>query len=257
MTREEILRTVADSEDKIFAAHILDLINDSERKHCIKYTSFLDLRQKKLCENIFNKAVFKDYCFYNIASDCDREIAVIGSTQFQKEKLPIKIIKVSSSQLSRLSHRDYLGTLMALGIKREAVGDIIITDESCFIAVTNEVCDFIIQNVYKIGGVGVNLEVVSLDKLPQFEKAFENKTGFASAMRIDCVASCLLETSRTKAQEAVLKGLVYIDGKETIKTDTPVKCGAVITIRKKGKFIIDEYQPTKKDRLKINYRKYI
>jgi len=91
MRREEILRTVADSEDKIFAAHILDLIKDSERKHCLKYTSFLDLRQRKLCEDIFNKALFKEYNFYSIAQDCDRVMAIIGSTYCDCEKLPIKI----------------------------------------------------------------------------------------------------------------------------------------------------------------------
>ena len=67
----------------------------------------------------------------------------------------------------KLTHRDFLGALMSLGIERETIGDILVEDGRCIVFVKSDIKDYIISQLFKIGNAGVKIRRQSPDKLPK------------------------------------------------------------------------------------------
>lgn len=72
----------------------------------------------------------------------------------------------ASAPFSSLSHRDFLGSLMGLGIERQCVGDIIVKDQDCWFFLTCAIASHVLDSMVKVGRGGVSLEEISLDDAP-------------------------------------------------------------------------------------------
>lgn len=156
-----------------------------------------------------------------------------------------------------LSHRDILGSLMALGIKRETVGDILIEEGRAVAFVSDDVKEYILDQVEKIGRVGVNITDGCTFPLPEGDK-LEEFTGTAASDRIDCVAAALCGLSRSKVCELIAAGLITVNSVPVSKPTKSVAAGDVISVRGKGRYIAVSLDGrTKKDRIVIKYKKYI
>ena len=170
---------------------------------------------------------------------------------------PISLIIVSPTDKKTYSHRDYLGSLMSLGIKRQVLGDIIVDGDKAYLFCQNTIEDFIMDNLTHIAGATCKTEKAqSFDILP--ERKFENVGGSAASERLDCIVALATRTSRTKAAELIVGGSVTVSGRETTKTTYILKQGDRFSVRGKGKFIYDGADGiTKKGRTVVKIRKYI
>ena len=156
-----------------------------------------------------------------------------------------------------LSHRDFLGSLMAQGITRSSLGDILIEKGRAVIFIKEELQDYIMTNISKIGKVGVTLTPGFEGELP-VSHHFQEMSGVIASMRLDCIVAFLAGVSRDKAATLISSGLVTLNYREATSNSAAVNESAVISIRGKGKFIVDTIGPqTKKGRTIIKCRKYI
>ena len=136
MNKQELLKDYKKQEDKICIAQILDKIEISSKKDKIEYTDFLDMYQVSLVENFLRKAKIQNYKLYGGYAEAERKILIIYPEKFDDNMLQknynkiLKIVKISLQELDRgkYVHRNYLGGIVKLGIKREKVGDILVRD---------------------------------------------------------------------------------------------------------------------------------
>ena len=193
----------------------------------------------------FPEAERKILCFYPEWDDGDL-----------KEFL--KIVKVTHSGYKKLSHRDYLGSVLSLGISRDLVGDILVDDSAASIIVKSEIADFIDLNYNKAGRVNLSAEVMDIGELAVPEQRVKEITDTVSALRLDAVVSSAFSVSRGVASSLISGGAVYVNDMLTLKGDMKVLEGSKIKVHKKGRAVLKEVgDVSRKGRIWIKIERYI
>ena len=245
--------------DNVFANRLKDLSNQSLRNGKFTFTNFLSLDELSTLKSIDRELGY--FSLFGGADGCERVIARFGSpNEFGYEvDFPIECILVKPKLkkfADELSHRDFLGAIMNLGIERACIGDIIAKDSVAYIFVLDKMADFICDNLTK-----VKHTVVFAQKsfLPEQETLFtlEDKTVIVSSLRLDCVISALYNLSRNDSSTLFADKKVFVQGKVCENTSHQIKKGEVISVRGAGRFIVDSVGgQTKKGRLCLNLKIY-
>ena len=192
---------------------------------------------------------------YGIFPDSDRRI--IGFNRKYSEEFPVKLLKIKcNTKFTKLAHKDYLGAIMALGIKREKLGELILSDEFACVAVHEDMVDFLLTNLNKIKNLTCKCTIVSDDELlPQAK--YEENVVISTSTRLDSIVAAIGNVSRSKASELISQGKVLVNYICTTDKSHDVKENTKITIKSLGKFKICESSGiTKGGRLKIIVYKY-
>ncbi|SHF05599.1 YlmH/Sll1252 family protein [Clostridium fallax] len=174
------------------------------------------------------------------------------------ENWPLICIKIiTPKKFNNLSHKDYLGAIMALGIERGKFGDLRVKENQCYIMILEEIGWYVVSNLTKIGKLGCTCQVVEdLKEIPLLE--FDNLTIQSSSYRLDSIVSALTKKSRKDSVELISSGMVMVDYLEIRNKSFEVKENNRVTIRKCGKYIIKELLgETKSGRYKILVNKFI
>ena len=159
----------------------------------------------------------------------------------------------------KYTHRDYLGGLMKLGIKREKIGDIVVFGEGANIIVLNEIIDFVKNNISSLTRFSKScIQIKEIEKLYEQKIQIEEIKIIIASLRLDSIVSEFAKTSRTKAEEIIAAGRVFVNFENITKTSKVLKEADIITIRGKGRFIIKKIEGnTKKGRLVVSVEKYL
>jgi len=166
-------------------------------------------------------------------------------------------IKFAYRMADTLTHRDVLGSIMALGIERDTIGDILCTDGNSFVVCIPEMNRYIIDNITKIGRIGVSATEISIDELPILQEVLETKTASVASLRLDAVLSVCFKLSRSKAAEAISAGRVYINHLECIQPSKELTKDDLISVRGTGRAkLLDICGKSKKGRLLIEIGLY-
>ena len=171
----------------------------------------------------------------------------------------VRAIKVRGSGFRKLSHRDYLGSILSFGIERETIGDICILDDySAIIFCNAEVEKYLSSVMESVGNDKVKLESTTVDiNMPSTQK-YQAFSDTVASERLDCVVASLCNLAREKGQNLIKGGLVEHNYETAAKIDTRVVAGDIISARGYGKFVIrDISQTTKKGRIRLLAEKYI
>ena len=243
-------------ETELFKARIKDTAEICIKSSSPKYLGFLTAAEAVLAEQVLKNAPCRT-SFYGGYDGAERVMLGCFPDWMEEDSFPISALTFKYRESDELSHRDFLGSLMALGIKRETVGDILTEQGRAVIFVTDEICDYIKNQVTKIGRIGVTVTEGYTLPLPKGDELAEF-TDTAASDRIDCVISALCGFSRSKALEAIDYGIVTINSVPVNKPTKSVSEGDIISVRGKGRFLIGSLNDrTKKNRIIINYKKYI
>lgn len=165
---------------------------------------------------------------------------------------------VKGSGYRKLSHRDHLGALLALGLERTVIGDIAVRDEhSAIVFCDARIAPFLLSELSAVGSDKVKVERFKLSPDFTVPREFDTISDTVASPRLDAVVAALTRLSREGAQEALTKGLVEMNYETCDKPDKPVPEGAVISIRGQGKFIVRSLSGlTKKGRCRLLADKY-
>ena len=139
-----------------------------------------------------------------------------------------------------LSHRDFLGAILNLGIKRECIGDIYVFEKEAYFFVTPEVKEFVRLNLTKVGNIGVNIMEVTFDKVKVPELKFEEVKFSVQSLRLDSVISGIFNESREKMNLKIREGIVLLNYLVCENTSEDIKEGDIISIRGYGKAVVYE-----------------
>jgi len=243
-------------DEKLFYPRIDDCVLLCERTNTPQFFGFLSetetaLARKYLSKNSQNTEFFGGY------SEAIRNFLCVKPSWCDEVKFPIDAVTFKYKPCYTLSHRDFLGAVMSMGIAREKVGDILVGEGICVLFAENKIAKHIISQVEKVGNVGVTLTLGMPDTLPikTTKKEFSDTV---SSNRLDAVVSALCNCSRSKAVELIEGGFVCLNSFISEKVTRSVNSGDVISVRKYGRFnILSVDELSKKGRNILKYEKYI
>jgi RNA-binding protein YlmH len=141
-------------ESELLLARVSDVLEQSVTSNKPKFLGFLSLEESVLVKNFLEKRN-AHFCLYGGYQDSQRKMLCCCPEWSENPNFPITALSFKYRNDAELKHRDFLGSLMALGIKRETVGDILIENGRTVAFLKNEVVDFVVQNVQKVGNTGV------------------------------------------------------------------------------------------------------
>ncbi|MDP4088067.1 MAG: YlmH/Sll1252 family protein [Bacillota bacterium] len=171
---------------------------------------------------------------------------------------PMKVLCIQNkSKFHELKHKDYLGAVMSLGVKREKFGDLIVNGNKCYCAVCEDIALYIEDNLSTIGHCPCEvIEVNEYDIIPS--PGFEEKVIVTTSMRADCLVSSISGLSRSKSVDLIKAGKVLINYNEIKEKDYVIVTSSTVTIRGFGKFKVGEVVGNSgSGRLKVLVKKFI
>lgn len=187
----------------------------------------------------------------------DSERRMISFNNLYNIEFPIKVLKIdASSKFNEVTHRNYLGSLLSLGIERDKIGDLIVDNNICYVAVCSDISDYIIMNLERIGKNPCKIKEITTG-IEEINHQFKNEFILIQSMRLDSVVAKLTKKSRGIAQEIIEEGLVLVNYTVTRSKSFEISKGDRVTIRRYGKFIIGECSDqSKSGKYKIEIKKY-
>lgn len=252
-------------------SHILDLKEKSATDSVIISSGFLSLEEQSQIiktENVNNKYV--DTFYYGGFDEAERKVTVFVPSFYgadnetftelldEYDSNPLQLLCVKKDRFSALSHRDYLGALMGLGIKREVIGDIIINEEGCYIICLKSISEYLCENLNQAGRGQLSVTKADFKDLQTMEIKTETVFTSVASLRLDCLVASAFKLSRTNAVNAINQGIVYVNSKQILKPDHNLNEGDKLVLRGKGKVIIDEIiRENKKGRIHLNIKRYL
>jgi len=171
------------------------------------------------------------------------------------EDYPLCVVAFRYRSVREITHRDVLGTLMAAGIRRDKIGDILCGEGLSVVFLREEIADFVTEQIDRIGGEGVTALTDYSGPLPVSHTYQEIKDTIASP-RLDAVVKSLLRLSREKAAELIRLGSVSVNHRPTLSVSLALTAPCTGSVRGYGRYLIDTIGPeTKKGRLLLCARK--
>ena len=239
-----------------FLDRVEDIYNRCNTRNIITFTNFLTPAEQSLIQ-VKN---YKNVLLEGGSTLCERRRAFflpdyIDREAFDKEEY-ITALKISFS-FSKLSHRDFLGTLMGLNIKRECVGDIYVFDKFAYVYINKDISEYVLMNLKRIGNVGITVEKVSIDEVIIPEAKTEKITFTVNSLRLDSIISGTFRISREIASNSIKEGLVTVNYLTVLNTSKLLKEDDIISLRGYGKAKVDKIGDlSKKGRIFISIAKF-
>ena len=168
-------------------------------------------------------------------------------------------IRIKGSGFRSLSHRDYLGSILSLGIERREVGDIVtLTEHEAIAFASDRICDYLLTSLERIASDKVKVAVIDLPEDFKASRKTQPISDTVASKRFDCIVGALLNLSREKAQNVISAGLCEIDHLPEIRVDRQIDEGATISVRGYGKFSVISFDgETRRGRIRMSAEKYI
>lgn len=232
------------NDDKILIAKMRDKEKICRVKNKISNTSFLDMYQK----SILIKEVKDNFIVYGGYDGADREIILFYPDKLKYEiafkyfdsLLSIIRISLPNDLKGEYEHRVYLSGMMKLGIEREKFGDIIVSENGADIIVFSEIAEYIKNSLKDLKRFSkCNIEILELKDISTRIDEYDEFNIIIPSLRVDSVVSEVGRMSRNHASDVINEGRVFINSELVYKDSKIVKIGDILTIRGKGKFIID------------------
>lgn len=229
------------AENELLKKRFIELARKSFNSGIFTFTDFLGLAEQSAFSEIKKELHGVHYEAFGGAEGSERVIIRFGSEEELGYSLPfpISIIKaepISQKYADKLTHRDFLGAILGLGIERDTLGDIVIIDNVGYIFALEDIATYIAENLTKVRRTDMKVEVTT--ELPDGQLyRTERKTVQANGERLDAIVAKVFSLSREEAQLLFKKRLVFASGREIESTSYIPKEGEKISVRGHGRFI--------------------
>ncbi len=241
-------------EEDIIISFAEDKICKCINEFLITNTHFLDVTQQSLLLSKFSKNADVKIFLYGGLENAERSVMLFLpyyldvddycklSEYFSDnpEDNPLTVLRLTKDNFSQIGHRDYLGSLMGLGIKREMIGDIVVTETGADVIVLKSISPYILSELKSAGRASLKVQEKSFSDIDVSVENITEDSVNISSMRIDNVISACFKLSRADSADAILSGNVYINSLQTLKCDKKVNIGDKIVFRSKGKIILKD-----------------
>lgn len=255
-------RIGAAGEDRLLLAKVLD--RAEQARNIPASTDFLTPQQRMLALELLRLAGIPEtgYTVLGGYEGAERQLLLFLPDWMEQSDAeaysPIRCLRASFREGEKLTHRDFLGSLMGLGIVREKTGDILVGSGGADLLVMDTVADFLTQSWTSAGRVKLRVQEIDPAHLHIPEIRCEEARDTVSSLRLDAVAASGFRMARGKAADLIAAGRVQVNWRECVKPDRLLQQGDVISARGFGKFELSEVGGlTKKGRTSIAVKRYL
>ncbi|WP_200800504.1 YlmH/Sll1252 family protein [Proteiniborus sp. DW1] len=255
MDKNALIEHIKDKNQHLTMRRVLDKLERVVGKYSIEFTDFLDPYQRKLCYSFINR--FQEVSFFEDGGleNSERKSIIIFPSYMDRSDVlsPIQALRIDGSfKFRELTHRDYLGAIMSLGIKREKIGDILIHKDYGNIITFKEIADYIKFNLDMINREPVVITEVESFELEEAQDDFIEKSLTLSSFRLDVFVSAICNLSREKSSSLIKNGYVKVNWQTIDLISKEVHENDMISIRGFGRTKVSMILgKTRKDRYKV------
>ncbi len=229
-------------ETELIKKRFSELAERSYSKGQFTFTSFLTMQELSLFYEIKKELEYAKPTVYGGYEGAERAVVRFGSPDEMgyDEEFPIDILEISPLSekfADDLTHRDFLGALMSIGIERDLLGDIIVTGKKAYVFTLSRISEYIIDNLTSVKHTSVSLKKAENNEPDVAYHGFEKeKTVQVSSERCDAVISKVFNLSRSMSAEYFRQKKVFVNGCITENTSILLKEGDMVTVRGYGRF---------------------
>lgn len=249
-------------EDELLIKRINELAAKCYGSSRFIFTDFLNPSEISLILNNERDINYVEHKFYGGTEQCERQMLRFGSADMlgYEEEFPISCVvaePMAKKFADELGHRDFLGSLMNLGIDRSTIGDIFIKEKTGYIFCVDRIAEYIAENLEKIKHTSVKCRVEkgNIDTIQPELKPVET---VVSSERIDAIIAKVYGMSRSQGIEYFRQKKVFVNGRVMENNSYVLKENDIVSVRGFGKFIFDGLmKETKKGRMRVRMRVYI
>lgn len=244
---------ISEGSDDILRSRITDMVHLCDKRQQPCFLGFLDLREQAVARLICSRIGVDSFAFSGGYPQAERCIMSVSPAYYDATEAdyPIRAVAFCYRPQKSLTHRDVLGTLMSLGIRRDTVGDILCGVGLSVVFMRSDIADYVCEQVDRIGGEGVRV-VVDYDGDFPITVAYESIRDTVASPRLDSLVKALVRCSRERAAELIRTGMVSVDHRPVESVSAMVAVNATISVRGHGRYIVRQIGPeTKKGRLML------
>lgn len=253
-------------EEQLLEKRLIELSRTAYHRDIITYSDFLNLNELNILHSLPKDQLYTSYITFGGYDLAERQMAAFLPDALYLRGVPqdydfpfhaLSIEPLNDKYAEDLTHRDYLGAILNLGIDRSKLGDIIVEGKKAVIFIHSSLNDFLKEELTRVRHTSVLLKEIRLEDY-QYAPRFEEIKGTVASVRLDSLLSLAFSSSRTKLTGLIEGAKVFVNGRLMTTNSYQVKEGDVISVRGMGKF---RYQGTlartKKNRIYVVIHKYI
>ena len=236
-----------DKEEHIFKKRILDLAHSANQRGICIFSDYLNLNEQNIFFRIQHELPMIKYFTYGGYSDAERKILcfcgddmIIEQHEINYPITCIKIMPINQKFSDSLTHRDFLGAVLNLGIDRSKVGDILIEENEGYLFCHTSISEFIVDNLIKVKHTNITTTIIDKNDFI-YQPKYKEVIGTVSSVRLDSILSVAFRTSRSSLIGLIAGGKVFVNSKQILSNSFSLKENDIVSVRGLGKFI---YQGT-------------
>lgn len=262
MDKHALLKSYCQPDEKLLLAKVLDQADLSLRKHIVSFSDFLSPTETAKACDILKKVNDISFLAFGGYNESERNMISVFPDYFTEEDIIFPIsaveIKYNAKFSSGLSHRDYLGSILGLGIERAKLGDIVVTDNSAICFVESGIVDYIVSGLDRVGRTKVDTKIIEIndDIVPQ--KKMVTRSITVVSLRADVVFGAVFGESRSSIQQLISSERASINWLPVKSSSVSVNEGDVLSLKGGGRGVLLSVNgETKKGRISITIGKYV
>lgn len=261
MDKRELLdRAARDGEERLLLGRIWDKYDQCRNRNIPSHSDYLSPQEQAAAERLLHMLGAADGFIWwgGYESAERRQLHFLPDWQETPDYDAIRCLRCSFYEPGKLTHRDFLGSLMGLGLTREKIGDILVSEHEADVLVSDSVADFLLRDWTAAGRTALKVQEIGPEELTVPVQQVKELRDTVSSLRLDSVLAVGFSTSRGKAAEAVETGRVQVNWTVCQKPDKQVAEGDVISVRRAGKCRLTTVgNMTKKGRIFITVERYL
>ena len=266
MNKTELLNKLSrDSEERLLLARVLDRLELTRTRNIPSCTGFLSPQERAGVENLLNASGHPAHLFFGGYEGAERTVCAFlpdwlegADWAADPDSCPIRALRCTWSGGTGLTHRDFLGAILGLGLTREKIGDLLMGEGTCQVLLLREVEHVLLTQLDQVGRWRVRVSPCPLDGLRPPEQKVKVIRDTVAALRLDAVAASGFSLSRSRMAALISSKKLTLNGRECDKPDRTVEEGDVLTCRGLGKCVLKEVSGTsKKGRIMLVLERYL
>ena len=261
MDRRELLdRTAHSPEERLLLSRVWDKCEQCRTRNIPTATGFLSPQEQAAAQHLLNALGCREgYVLWGGYDGAERKrLLFLPEWMAEPDGTEIAAVRAACRSGGDLTHRDFLGSLMALGLTREKIGDILVEKGGCQVLLDPSMADFLLQNWDGAGREKLTVTPLPLSALAVPHAAVKELRDTVSSLRLDAIASTGFRLARGKVAALIESGKVQVNWRECTKPDRLLAEGDTVSARGFGKFEVTEVGGvTKKGRTSILLKRYV
>lgn len=261
MDKHSLLKSYCQPDEKLLLAKVLDQADLSLKKHIVVFSDFLSPTEVALACDMLKRVGDTEFSTFGGYNESERRMIAVYPDYFTYDVIyPISAIEIryNAKFSSGLSHRDFLGSILGLGIERDKLGDIIVADGYAVCFAENVITDYILSGLETVGRTKVKSEVIEFNEDIVPKRNMITKSMTVASLRVDAVFGAVFGESRSSIQQLINSEKASVNWLPIKNSSSPVKEGDVLSLKGEGRGILLSVKgETKKGRISITVGKYV